>query len=387
MKSPCRVLLFAPLFPPAWRGGGPIQTIAALVRQAPTGFDTYVLTSDRDLGHGTPLNVVRNRPLPLDGAMVLYASINSVRQYLRMLMRGARFRPDVLYFNSFFNGPMAIFPNILWKAGVFRECTRLWAPRGEFGRAALNVRPFRKRLYIGLFRTCGLDRGVVWHASTAEESRDIRAVWGQDCCILVREDETELPPQAGPVGRDEPSSTSSPARLLFLSRLVEHKGLHIALEALKGVQVDLSFDIYGEFEEAAYRTHCRRLLSELPSNIRVRLHGGIPHSKVQEVMQHHDLLVLPTAGENFGHVVPEALSVSCPVMCSGSTPWSEVLESGGGVVVWERSVYAWREALRSYAESPFVEHENMRERAGIVFGRWRERRSQEHVFSQLVRMI
>ena len=45
-----RILVAAPLFPPAFLGGGPIRTLDALVSQAPARFNVRVITRDRDLG-------------------------------------------------------------------------------------------------------------------------------------------------------------------------------------------------------------------------------------------------------------------------------------------------------------------------------------------------
>jgi glycosyltransferase involved in cell wall biosynthesis len=43
-----------------------------------------------------------------------------------------------------------------------------------------------------------------------------------------------------------------------------------------------------------------------------------------------DLLVLPTRGENFGHVVLESLAAGTPVIVGRDTPWQRVEEAGAG---------------------------------------------------------
>ncbi len=44
----------------------------------------------------------------------------------------------------------------------------------------------------------------------------------------------------------------------------------------------------------------------------------------------HDLFFLPTLGENFGHVIYEALSAGLPVLLSDQTPWGQVNAQGAG---------------------------------------------------------
>ena len=52
--------------------------------------------------------------------------------------------------------------------------------------------------------------------------------------------------------------------------------------------------------------------------------------KVPSLLAEHDLLILPSWSENFGHVVLEALLSGLPVVASSGTPWAD--ESGGSAV-------------------------------------------------------
>ena len=47
-------------------------------------------------------------------------------------------------------------------------------------------------------------------------------------------------------------------------------------------------------------------------------------------MAANDLFFLPTRGENFGHVIAEALSVGTPVLISDQTPWRKLAAVGLG---------------------------------------------------------
>ena len=61
-----------------------------------------------------------------------------------------------------------------------------------------------------------------------------------------------------------------------------------------------------------------------------RFHGKIEHERVRDVFAEHDLFLFPTLGENYGHVVCEALSAGCPVLISDQTPWRNLEDEGAG---------------------------------------------------------
>jgi glycosyltransferase involved in cell wall biosynthesis len=59
----------------------------------------------------------------------------------------------------------------------------------------------------------------------------------------------------------------------------------------------------------------------------------VKHEDVAGLLSCYDVLFLPTLGENFGHVIGEALSVGLPVLISDRTPWKGIQESGAGWVI------------------------------------------------------
>ena len=99
---------------------------------------------------------------------------------------------------------------------------------------------------------------------------------------------------------------------------------------LKGVSGDVSFDLYGPAEDAEYWDECQGLIAALPPNIRVRYEGAIQHERVGQVFAEHDLFLFPTLGENYGHVICEALASGCPVLISDETPWRNLEAEGVG---------------------------------------------------------
>ena len=62
----------------------------------------------------------------------------------------------------------------------------------------------------------------------------------------------------------------------------------------------------------------------------VRYHGEIDHENVHQALAAHDLFFLPTRGENYGHVIFEALAAGLPVLISDQTPWRNLEALGVG---------------------------------------------------------
>src|SRR5690606_2470855 len=93
----------------------------------------------------------------------------------------------------------------------------------------------------------------------------------------------------------------------------------------------IRFDIYGPIGgDAAYWARCRNLMEQLPQWITVDYRGSVEPPNVSAVLADNDLLLLPTQGENYGHVIMEALSVGTPVLIADTTPWRELVTSGVG---------------------------------------------------------
>jgi len=72
------------------------------------------------------------------------------------------------------------------------------------------------------------------------------------------------------------------------------------------------------------------IINRLSENINVLYCGSVKHEDVSRVMQEHDLFLFPTLGENFGHVILEALCGGCPVLISDQSPWRDLEEKGVG---------------------------------------------------------
>lgn len=371
------VAVFAPMFPPAFLGGGPIRTLDALVGEAPKDWQVRVLTSDRDLGGGARLPVLSNDWVVTGRASAYYMTTDQLRGIWNGFLSLRREKPDLLYFNSFFDLLFSIVPQLF--SGVFfvGRPMRLLAPRGEFSVGALAIRARKKTLFIGLFKALRLHKKLVWHASTELEAVDIRRIWGAEAVVLVREDETHLPVLAAAPA----ASKSTDLRAIFLGRIVPKKGLLILLEALQSVTVPVQVDIYGGEEDVRYAEACHRAAAGAAPDVLVNFMGSVLPKDVRAHFNSYDVFLMPTAGENFGHVIAEALSTSCPVMCTDTTPWTTLLDAGAGAVVRSTAPSDWRKAIDSYAALNLCDRLDRRLAAGRLYEQWRSAPKGPHVFS------
>jgi glycosyltransferase involved in cell wall biosynthesis len=374
-----RVAVFATAFPPAFLGGGPVRTLEAMVVQAPATVSLSVLAPNRDLDK-SDLAVDSNKWARQHGSDVAYVAVHKFSGLRKGLAMVKKTEPELIYLNSFFDARMSILPQILARLNYWSGARVLLAPRGEFNSGALQIRSRRKRLFVALYRAFGMQRQIAWHASTELEAASIRALWGHDSRVLVREDETSLPPEP-----QVPVPYEGHLRAAFLGRIVPNKGLLVILDALRDSAAHMTLDIYGPEEDQKYLRECRIAASHCPSNISVSFWGAIPPHEVRETLSAQDVLLMPTSGENFGHVIAESLSVSCPVICSIRTPWTNYLNRGGGRTIASLEPSDWRVAIEQFAAASPLERLERRDRAGVVYAEWRSAAKGVHVLEMMAR--
>lgn len=323
------VLTFVHYYLPGYKSGGPIRTISHLVEHLGGELDFRIVTADRDATDEAPYPSVRVDAWNTVGqAQVFYAS-PAARRAGALARLAAATPHDLLYVNSFFDAELTV-PAMFGRAtGRFPRRPLIIAPRGEFAPASLASKRWKKAPYLAVFRALRLGRGATWQASSEFEAEDVRRVIGPpEGALRIA---PNLPP-AGTAARTErpPRDPSRPLRLVFLSRIAPIKNLDFALRALRRVSVPVDFEIYGPMRDPAFWARCEELVRALPPHVRARYHGPVENEHVPRVMAEHDLFLLPTRGENYGHVIREALTAGTPVLIADTTPWRGLEAAGAG---------------------------------------------------------
>lgn len=325
-SRPC-ILTFVGTYEPGFRAGGPIKSLAGLVDHLGKDFSFKIVTSDRDLAmERSYRGITPDRWKCRGAAEVCYLSPGR-RSLVSFGKLVRETRHDLVYLNSFHARTWAIAPLVLRRLGLLRRPTLL-APRGEFSDGAQALKRGRKTIYRRFGTAFGLFDGLHWQASTSAEADDIsrRFVLPVGHLHVAR----NLVP-IDPLRFERHSrSPDQPLRILFLSRLSPKKNLDGALSILTAVRSPVQLDIVGTEEDCEYVARCRAIAATLPPHIQLRWLGPVNPGDVKRVMSEHDLLFFPTHGENFGHVIAEALATGTPLLISDQTPWRDLARHGAG---------------------------------------------------------
>jgi glycosyltransferase involved in cell wall biosynthesis len=329
-----KILVFIDHYVPGFKFGGPVRSISNLVSRLSDHYEFYIFTSDRDLGDSEPYrDVAPDSWIQVGKARVFYSNNRSLRNIRR---RAEEISPDLIYLNSFFSR-VSIKMLLSRTLGLSRRVPVVLAPRGEFADGAMVIKPLRKKAYINFVNSLGLLDGITLQASTDYEKADIEThlqkgkMWSTSAsmvaCDISAEEVSELRQ------RTRNYKEQGVLRLISVARVSRNKNLKGALQILQGVSGQVSFSIYGPIIDPAYWASCQECIQKMPADIKVQYCGALNHDQVQDIFYAHDMLFLPTLGENYGHVIGESLLAGCPVLVSDKTPWRNLESVGVGADV------------------------------------------------------
>jgi glycosyltransferase involved in cell wall biosynthesis len=374
---PFRVLVTSAGFEPGFRGGGPIRSLTGIVDTVTEKTELYLITRDRDLGASDPYPGLSGHWVNRGDSRIFYLNVWRPGQWFELWRQLRAMRFDLLYVNSLWDPVFTVIPIVAVRVRLIHAARLLLAPRGELAPGALSLKRSKKRLFLRQWAFFLKGMHPVWHASSDREASQIRALnpWAH---VEVSQNPVSLPLEPLP----PTVAAEGPTRLVFIGRLAPVKNLHSVLTALVGLSGPVEFDIYGPVEDGAYWAKCQQIIGRLPSHVRVAYGGELAPEEVRPTFSRYDAFVFPTLGENFGHIVAESLSASCPVICPDTTPWTEVLEAGGGIVLRDPSFTGWTHQIDHLAAMSPKDRLRARERAGRAYRSWRSQAFRPNILEQ-----
>jgi glycosyltransferase involved in cell wall biosynthesis len=330
-----KILVLSDYYLPGYKSGGGMRTIVNMVERLHDRFDFYIITRD----HDGPQDKQSYENVKIDGwnnienAKVFYLPKNKIKlSKLRELI--SEVAPDSIYTNSYF-ATLAVYMLTLRKLGMIPKYNVIIAPCGELSDGALSLKTKKKKLFMGVSKISDLYEDVIWKASNDIEKSEIERANPKPCRIFVAPDLTPKKIYENYDRRLKPKKTSGEAKMIFLSRFSRKKNFKWLLELLPKIAGKLTIDVFGPIEDEDYWLECVEIIKNLPPNIKVESKGTVSHEKVSETLVKYHFFVLPTLGENFGHVFLEALAAGCPLLISNLTPWLDLEKKNTG---WDISL-------------------------------------------------
>ena len=83
-------------------------------------------------------------------------------------------------------------------------------------------------------------------------------------------------------------------------------------------------------EDKGYWAECEDLMKKMPDNVKVKYCGEAEHKDIPHVFEQYHAFLFPTLGENYGHVIVEAMMNNCLcILSKGVTPWDDYIDALG----------------------------------------------------------
>lgn len=357
------ILICIDWFIPAYKAGGPIQSVANMVTHLKNEFDFWIYTSNRDLSEILDLNPESlNRWIKKDGINIMHAdSSHQNSKVLKQLLKTHNF--DRVYLNSLFSLKFSILPIILAKKLNIKI---ILAPRGMLGEGALAIKSYKKKWFLKIFKTIGFYKNIIWHATDESELCEIKMHFGNKSTVLVAPNLSKKIKELKP----KKNKQKGFLKLFFLSRIAIKKNLLGAIQifSLLPKSVTIEFTIIGPIDEIKYWKECQSKLRDLPNNVKVSYLGAIPNHELTTTLNDQHVMILPTQHENFGHVIMESWQVGCPVIISKHTPWKNLESKKIGFDLDNNNLNNYVKAIYHFAKMDQIDFDEW-SKASFNFGK------------------
>jgi len=232
--------------------------------------------------------------------------------------------------------------NALWMGSTHDTCRLarkkgkpyVLTPHGMLYPTALAVNSWKKKIFLNLGFKKDIMMATCLHATCQQEAVYCRQ-FGYKGPIAVIPNAVVLPDGVelkDRIYRDEKGRR----QIGFLGRLHPIKKVEQILYALdklrdRGLRINdiLSLQIMGRYDEG-YEKWLTDEVYRLKLQECVEFVGVVEGKDKYERLSRLSALMVPSAQENFGMIVPEALICGTPVYASLGTPWSELNEHNAG---------------------------------------------------------
>jgi glycosyltransferase involved in cell wall biosynthesis len=318
-----KILIFIDWFLPGYKAGGPVRSCANMIEALTDEYDFYVFTRNTDYTENNPYPLPANTWIQQNGFKAYYAGPDNLKwkTYQNIMQQNVY---DAVYINGIYSKWFSIYPVKAAKK-YLPNSKIIAASRGMLAPSAIQVKYFKKKIFLTWANVSGLYKNIVFHATNETEKKQIEKNIKHYQNIVVADN---FPPVIKSTQKS--IKQSDKLKLICIARIAPEKNQLYALSILKNCKTNIEYNLYGPIYDEAYWNECIKQINSMPAHIKVHYHGSIEPNRIMDILCEHDFLFMPTRGENYGHIIAESLSLGIPVILSTNTPWKNLQQHGAG---------------------------------------------------------
>lgn len=314
-----KTLISIPWFSPAFKAGGPIQSILNMVNNCDDNIKFKILTENTDIDKSKLENINSDTWSSFNASTeVFYVSPEGRVKKLKKQFK--TIKSDVVFIVGIYSFYFTLLPLL------FSRATRIIiSVRGMLHPPALQQKKLKKKIYLALLKPLLKFKDVEFHATDQTESDYIHSYIGKSAKVWVAPNIPAInTPNILP-------KKSGKLTMLTVALIGPMKNYHEVLNSLHLCKYEIQYDICGPIYVSDYWDECMRIIEKLPSNIKVNYHGAVPPHLIGQYLFNTHIFVCPSQSENFGHAIYEAFSAGKPVITSHNTPWNNLEDNFAGI--------------------------------------------------------
>lgn len=343
--------IFYPLevFYPSQAGGTANTNYWISKNLVKNGFEPIFVATNKGLQHEIPLN----QWVASDSGKVIYVKTYHLHfPFYQTIISLQNFRrADIIHISSFF------FPTGFITALAARLLKKklVWSAHGELDTAALAHSKYKKKPILWLIKKL-IGKYPLYHSTCPEETKYIKAVFGDDARIVYIPNYIEIPAQV---------SRNPQKYLLYIGRIHPKKAIDNLIRATsmskEFLQSEYTLKIAGKGKKE-FEDDLKNLVKELDLEKKIEFIGQVEGGYKQKLLADAYFTIMPSHTENFGLVVPESLAQTTPVIASKGAPWKSLEVNKVGFWIENTSLELARK-IDEILQMPVDEYEAYRSRS------------------------
>lgn len=285
----------------------------------------YIITSDTEFGELNRLSDIQsNQWNDFEGIAKVYyfskseISITSIKAIIKSIS------PDLIFVNGVYSPYFSIVPALFFPAKTILHI------RGMFHPEALNQKKWKKHIYLNALKAFGFFRDLEFCVSDEKEKGYVQTYFSKVKAIWVV-------PNFSNIQTRQESILKAPGTLRMITvALISPMKNHLkVIQALKQVDLDIRWDIYGPVKDSAYWETCMSEFNQSGLRGVINYCGILEPDLVNETISKYHVMVQPSESENYGHSLIQALCQGRPLITSKNTPWNglEIAKAGINVEI------------------------------------------------------